>query len=162
MQFTQEHSSHGAVTVTLAGQKTNSALAQTVRVEALDNTHELTIKEQNAREQLEKQVEQSFVSTVQEDSCHLELWNGTVEFIELDYLQSLNYSPEECTQMQKLATRLIRLLDCSTLEKAGCVLLEHLGKIKRPYLTPLEEQLLRLLERESGVYLQEEKTCLSI
>ena len=98
------------------------------------------------------------VSAVQEDSCHLQLWNGTVEFIELDYLQSLNYSREECTQMQELATRLARLLDRGTLEKAGCVLLEHWGKIRRPYLTPLEEQLLRLLEEESGVYLQVEQT----
>jgi hypothetical protein len=305
VQFTQEHNSHGAVTVTLAGQKTNSALVQTVRVEDLDSTHELTLKEQNAREQLEKQVEQSFylagkalqqlrdrrlyrsthsrfedycfdrfgfhrrhlyyligaavvvdnlsvaecaqfvhilptresqcrpltplepklqravwqqavayaggkvpstrivkevvkeltratnvsnphyvgevclihardepklrgknkcwaiVSAVQEDSCHLKLWNGTVEFIELDYLQSLNYSPDECTQMQELATRLTRLLDRGTLEKAVCVLLEHLGKIRHPYLTPLEEQLLKLLERESGVDRTEKPTELN-
>ena len=305
MGFTQEHNSHGAVTLTLAGPKTNSALAQKGRVAELDSTYELTIKEQNAREQLEKQVEQSFylagkalqklrdqrlyrsthsrfedycldrfgfhrrhpyhligaalvidnlsvtecaqivhilptresqcrpltplepklqraawqqavayaggkvpstrivkevvkeltratnvnnphyvgevclilardepklrgknkcwgiVSAVQEDSCHLQLWNGTVEFIELDYLQSLNYSPEECTQMQELATRLTRLLDCGTLEKAGCVLLEHFGKIKRPYLTPLEEQLLGLLEQESGVYRTEKPTELN-
>ena len=60
MQFTQVHNSHGAVTVTLAGQKANSALLQTVRVEDIVGISELTAKEQNARKQLEKQVEQSF------------------------------------------------------------------------------------------------------
>jgi hypothetical protein len=40
------------------------------------------------------------------------------------------------------------------LEKAVCVLLEHLGKIRHPYLTPLEEQLLRFLEQEFGVFHQ--------
>ena len=60
--------------------------------------------------------------------------------------------------MQKLVTRLTRLLDYGTLEKAACVLLEHWGKIKRPYLTPLEEQLLRLVEQESGVFRQTPQT----
>lgn len=56
MQFTQEHNSHGAVTVTLAGQKANSALVQTLRVEDIDSISELTLKQLNVREQLEKQV----------------------------------------------------------------------------------------------------------
>lgn len=305
MQFTQKRNSSGAVNIALNEPKANLALVKTVRVEELDSNLELTIKEQNAREQLEKQVEQSFylagkalqqlrdqrlyrsthsrfedyclerfgfhrrhsynliaaasvvdnlsvvecaqfvhilptresqcrpltplepklqraawqqavayagekvpstrivkevvreltrptkvnnphyvgevclilardepklrgknkcwaiVSAVQEDSCHVQLWNGTVESIELDYLQSLNYSPEECTQMQELATRLTRLLERDTLEKAGWVLLEHFGKIRLPYLTLLEEQLLRLLERESGVYRTEKATELN-
>ena len=59
------------------------------------------------------------VSAVQEDSCHLQIWHGTVEFIELDNLQSLNYSPEECSQMQELATRLTRLLDRGTVSLFG-------------------------------------------
>lgn len=293
MQFTQEHNSHGAVTIVLGGQKANSGLAETLRVEDLENTDELTAKEQNAREQLEKQVEQSFylagkalqklrdrrlyrsthsrfedyclerfgfhrrhlynligaalvvdnlsvaecaqivhilptresqcrpltplepklqrtawqqavgdaggkvpssrivtkvvkqltkatdikqphyigeiclilagdepklrgknkcwgiVSAVQEDSCHLQLWDGIVEFIEIDYLQSLNYSLDECRQMQQLATRLTRLVNSNTLEKVAYVLLEHLGKIRRPYLTPIEKQLLTVLEQQS-------------
>ncbi|MGK7897256.1 MAG: hypothetical protein AB4372_27470 [Xenococcus sp. (in: cyanobacteria)] len=305
MQFTQEHNLPGAVTIALNEPKANLALVQSVREEELDNTFELTLKQQNAREQLEKQIEQSFylagkalqqlrderlyrsthstfedyclerfgfhrrhsynligaalvvdnlsviecaqfvhilptresqcrpltpleptlqrvawqqsvayaggkvpstrivkevvkeltrptninnrhyvgevclllakdepklrgknkcwaiVSAVQEDSCHLQVWNGIVEFIELDYLQSLNYSPEECTQMQELANRLTRLLECDTLEKAACVLLEHLGKIKRPYLTSFEEQVLKLIEQESGVYPQGEETDLN-
>ncbi|MDJ0573024.1 MAG: hypothetical protein QNJ53_28855 [Pleurocapsa sp. MO_192.B19] len=49
MQFTQEHNSHGAVTVTFAGQKANSALVQTVRVEDIVGTSELTLKEQLLR-----------------------------------------------------------------------------------------------------------------
>ena len=60
MQLTQEHNSHGAVTITVAEPKANSALVQTERVEDIVGTSELTRKEQNAREQLEKQVEQSF------------------------------------------------------------------------------------------------------
>ncbi|MGK7950775.1 MAG: hypothetical protein AB4368_18850 [Xenococcaceae cyanobacterium] len=36
-----------------------------------------------------------------------------------------------------------------------------MGKIQRPYLTPLEEQLLRLLERESGVYRTKKPTELN-
>lgn len=294
MQFTQEHNSHGSVTIALAGQKANSASVQTVRGVDLDGRSELTPKEQNAREQLEKQVEQSFylagkalqqlrdqrlyrsthsrfedycldrfgfhrrhlyyligaavvvdnlsvaecaqivhifptresqcrpltplepklqrsawqqavayaggkvpstrivkevvkeltratnvsnphyvgevclilardepklrgknkcwgiVSAVQEDSCHLQLWNGTIELIELDYLQSLNYSSNECSQIQELATRLTKLLDRIPSEQAVLGLLEHLGKIRRPYLTPIEEQLLTFLEQEAG------------
>ena len=57
-----------------------------------------------------------------------------MEFIALDYLQSLNYSLEERTQMQELATRLNRVFDRGTLEKAGCVLLEYLERIRHPYL----------------------------
>jgi len=90
------------------------------------------------------------VSAVQEDSCHLQLWNGTVEFVELDHLQSLNYSSDECKQIQELATRLTRLLNSGTSEQAVWVLLEHFGKIRRPYLTPIEEQLLKFLEQETG------------
>jgi hypothetical protein len=294
VQFTQEHNSHGSVTIALAGQKANSASVQTVRGVDLDGRSELTPKEQNAREQLEKQVEQSFylagkalqqlrdqrlyrsthsrfedycldrfgfhrrhlyyligaavvvdnlsvaecaqivhifptresqcrpltplepklqrsawqqavayaggkvpstrivkevvkeltratnvsnphyvgevclilardepklrgknkcwgiVSAVQEDSCHLQLWNGTIELIELDYLQSLNYSSNECSQIQELATRLTKLLDRIPSEQAVLGLLEHLGKIRRPYLTPIEEQLLTFLEQEAG------------
>jgi hypothetical protein len=73
-----------------------------------------------------------------------------VEFVELDYLQSLNYSSNECKQIQELATRLTRLLNSGTSEQAVCILLEHLGKIRRPYLTPIEKQLLKFLEREAG------------
>ncbi|MGK7935194.1 MAG: hypothetical protein AB4206_05245, partial [Xenococcaceae cyanobacterium] len=60
MQFTKEHNSHGAATIALAEPKANSAFVQTERVEDIVGTSELTIKEENAREQLEKQVEQSF------------------------------------------------------------------------------------------------------
>ena len=60
MQLTQEHNSPGAVTIALNEPKANLALVQTVREEELESTLELTLKEQNAREQLEKQVEQSF------------------------------------------------------------------------------------------------------
>ena len=73
----------------------------------------------------------------------------------------MNYGPEECTQVQELANRLTRLLECDTLEKAASVLLEHLGKIRSPYLTSLEEQLLKLIEQESGVYPREEEIDLS-
>lgn len=72
-----------------------------------------------------------------------------MEFIEFEYLQSLNYSLDECRQIQQLAKRLTILANSESLEKVAYVLLEHLGKIRRPYLTPIEEQLLTVLEQES-------------
>ena len=56
MQLTQEHNSPGTVTIALNEPKANLALVQNIKEEKLDSTLELTLKQQNAREQLEKHV----------------------------------------------------------------------------------------------------------
>ena len=93
----------------------------------------------------------AIVIAVQEHSCHLQLWNQTIDFVEMDYLKPLDYSPDECKNMQDLATRLLKLHDAGALEESTDVILKHFGKIRRPQLTPMEEKLLTFLEQESGI-----------
>ena len=44
--------------------------------------------------------------------------------------------------------RITKLRNCGKLEAAAYANLKHLGEVKRPYLTQLEQKLLRLLEQE--------------
>ncbi|MBD2255008.1 hypothetical protein [Nostoc parmelioides] len=44
-----------------------------------------------------------------------------------------------------------KLRDRANLEEAARALLKHLGELKRPYLTQVEEKLLSLIEQEFGV-----------
>ncbi|MDZ8225108.1 hypothetical protein [Nostoc sp. ChiVER01] len=47
--------------------------------------------------------------------------------------------------------RIRRLQDNESLEEAARAVLKHLGELKRPYLTAVEEKLLGLIEQEYGV-----------
>jgi len=53
--------------------------------------------------------------------------------------------------MREICDRISRLSNCGKLEEAAYVNLKHLGELKRPYLTPLEEKLLGLLEQDYGI-----------
>ncbi len=81
----------------------------------------------------------------------LKLWNQSVDLIRPEYFKSLQYSEEECTQVEVLCERIRQLLDTGNLEESARSILAKLGKIKRPYLTSLEEKLLELLEQEYGL-----------
>ncbi|WP_235018911.1 hypothetical protein [Tolypothrix sp. NIES-4075] len=50
------------------------------------------------------------------------------------------------TQVLELGDRLTKLRNSGKLEEAATSLLQHIGQVKRPYLTPLEEKLLSVLE----------------
>jgi hypothetical protein len=47
--------------------------------------------------------------------------------------------------------RIRRLRENENLENAPSAVLKHLGELKRPYLTVVEEKLLSLIELEYGV-----------
>ncbi len=91
------------------------------------------------------------VTEIHEYSCDLKLWNQSVDLIRPEYFKSLQYSEEECVQVEVLCERIRQLLDTGNLEESAHSILAKLGKIKRPYLTSLEEKLLELLEKEYGI-----------
>ncbi|PMB16297.1 hypothetical protein [Fischerella thermalis] len=67
--------------------------------------------------------------------------------ITVDHLKSLNYSDTERELRQQLCDRLNKLYNRGNLEEAAISVLKQLGRIQRPYLLPLEENLLRTLEQ---------------
>lgn len=89
------------------------------------------------------------VSHVGEFSCTVAMWDGDY-IVRIDHLKSLNYLDSECQQMQLISDRVNRLRDNENLEEAARTMLKHLGKLKRPYLTAVEEKLLGVLESEYG------------
>jgi hypothetical protein len=50
--------------------------------------------------------------------------------------------------MQLLCDRINRLRENENLEEAARAVLKHLGELKQPYLTVVEDKLLGLIERE--------------
>ena len=65
--------------------------------------------------------------------------------IRLDNLRLIDYSTADCEAMAQLRDRLYSLYSEDLEEVARCNL-DFLGKLDRPYLTPLEEKLLAVLE----------------
>ncbi len=53
--------------------------------------------------------------------------------------------------MQVICDRISRLRENENLEEAARAVLKHLGELKRPYLTAVEEKLLGVIEQEYGV-----------
>ncbi|MGI8504518.1 MAG: hypothetical protein ACR2LR_25825 [Hassallia sp.] len=78
-------------------------------------------------------------------SCTVTAWDGLYT-LKLEHLKSLDYSDMECEQMNLVCDRLTKLRNSGKLEEAATSLLQHIGQIKRPSLTPLEEELLGVLE----------------
>ncbi len=99
----------------------------------------------------------AIVTKVHEYSCDLQLWNGTAELIKPEHLKSMKYTPEEQQQMQSLCHRIIRLRAGGDLEPAAHSILSDLGRKKQPYLTPIEEKLLSVLESEYGLKTTQEE-----
>ncbi|MCC5632903.1 hypothetical protein LC613_35790 [Nostoc sphaeroides CHAB 2801] len=89
------------------------------------------------------------VSQVNEFSCTVKTWNGEYT-VGLQHLKSYNYLPAECEQMQVICDRISRVYS-SSLEESVQKFLESLGRLKRSYLTGLEEKLLSVLELEIKV-----------
>ncbi|MEH1830375.1 MAG: hypothetical protein V7L22_34400 [Nostoc sp.] len=90
------------------------------------------------------------VSHVGEFSCTVTMWDGEYT-VRIDHLKPLNYLESECQQMQLISDRISRLRENEKLEEAARAVLKHLGELKRPYLTVLEEKVLSLIEQEYGV-----------
>jgi hypothetical protein len=90
------------------------------------------------------------VNHVGEFSCTVTTWDGEYT-VRIAHLKPLNYLPAECQQMQLISDRINRLRDNENLEEAARAVLKHLGELKRPYLTAVEEKLLSVIEQEYGV-----------
>lgn len=85
------------------------------------------------------------VSEVYEFSCLVATWDGEY-ILRPKHLKSLEYSPDECKQMENLGVRMTLLHQTGKLDEASLWILNGLAKLKTPYLTILEEKLLALLE----------------
>ncbi|MEH1907408.1 hypothetical protein [Nostoc sp.] len=90
----------------------------------------------------------AIVSAVNDFSCTMRVWDGEYT-VGLQHLKSHNYLPAECEQMQVICDRINRVYS-SGLEESVQRFLESLGKLKRAYLTDLEEKVLSVLELETG------------
>ena len=89
------------------------------------------------------------VNQVYDFSCTVAVWDGEYT-VKLDNLKSLQYLDADCEQMRKISLRISKLHNCGLLEDAAYTILLHLGEMKRPYLTSLEEKLLGILETMYG------------
>ena len=78
-------------------------------------------------------------------SCTVTAWDGLYT-LQLEHLKPLEYSGMDCEQMNSVCDRLTKLRNSGKLEEAAMSVLQHIGQVKRPYLTPLEEKLLSVLE----------------
>ncbi|MEO1672609.1 MAG: hypothetical protein AAFR62_08750 [Cyanobacteria bacterium J06629_2] len=92
------------------------------------------------------------VSEVYEFSCSVATWDNEY-ILRPEHLQSLEYSQDECKQMENLGVRMSELHQTGNLDEAALWILNGLSKLKTPYLTILEEKLLALLELEYGTAL---------
>ena len=90
------------------------------------------------------------VQNVGDFSCTVMAWDGEYT-VRIDHLKLFEYSDVECEQMRGICDRMTRLRNGGFLEPTAQALLKQLGELKRPYLTPLEEKLLQLVEVEYGV-----------
>jgi hypothetical protein len=90
------------------------------------------------------------VSQVNNFSCTVSAWDGDYT-VKVEHLKSLDYSDEDCNRLKEVCSRITKLRNLSNIESAASANLKHLGEIKRPYLTLLEEKLLKFLESEYGL-----------
>jgi hypothetical protein len=74
-----------------------------------------------------------------------------VEFVRPEYLKKLDYSEDECEEIQALCERLYKIREHSP-EPTVYSFLSDLGKIKRSSLTAIEDRLLSVLEQEYGIF----------
>ena len=94
------------------------------------------------------------VTEVYEFSCQVNTWNGEY-IVRPEYLKSCNYSEIECRQIEDIGVRMSLLHEKGGLDTAALWILHGLAKLDKPYLEPLEEKLLTLLEKE---YLTDDKS----
>lgn len=93
----------------------------------------------------------AIVTAVYEFSCDLQFWNGVAELVKVDYLKELGYTEPECQSVRQLCDRIKRLREKDNLEDTAYAFLGLLGKLKRPYLSDLEEEMLSVLEKTYGL-----------
>ena len=80
-----------------------------------------------------------------DSSCIVNTWNDRLE-IPVNNLKSQKYDEQQYRAIEDLGVRMTLLHQTGKLDKAALWILEGLAKLDNPYLTPLEEKLLRVLE----------------
>ena len=81
------------------------------------------------------------ITAVHNFTCDLEFWNGTATLIKPEYLESLNFTEQQCLERKSLCTRL-KHLSLRNPEFIAYRMLLELGRKREPELTPLEMKLL--------------------
>lgn len=87
------------------------------------------------------------VGEVHEYSCMVNTWEDRY-LLPIENLKSCGYSQPECQIVEELNLRMIKLYKTEELDEAALWILKGLAKIKRPYLTEMENKLLSFLEAE--------------
>jgi hypothetical protein len=91
------------------------------------------------------------VFQVLETVCWVACWDGQYQ-VPKENLQPFEYSPAQRESMSKLERRLRRFQDGAVVvEAASYTILQQFGKVERPFLTELEEALLKFLEDNYGL-----------
>ena len=80
-------------------------------------------------------------------SCQVTTWDNKY-VLRSENLKSLGYSPEERQQMAHISDRMNLIHETGNLDDAALWVLNGLAKLNTPYLSDLEEKLLKLLEQE--------------
>ncbi|MGH2415581.1 MAG: hypothetical protein ACRDEA_18200, partial [Microcystaceae cyanobacterium] len=89
------------------------------------------------------------VTEVHEFGCTVRAWDGEY-LVRIENLKLLDYSLAQKEVIHRLCQRLNRLYQAYS-EETALAVLASLGKLNRPYLTAIEEKLLRFLEDEGGL-----------
>ncbi|MDF5724408.1 MAG: hypothetical protein PUP91_28900 [Rhizonema sp. PD37] len=92
------------------------------------------------------------ITSIGDYSCTVETWDAEY-VVKLEHLKSFDYLEEECAKMQQLCLRLKKLHSLGNLDTAAYWVLNGLSKLSTPYLTPLQEKLLGVLEQEYAIAL---------
>ncbi|WP_148204756.1 hypothetical protein [Microcystis aeruginosa] len=93
----------------------------------------------------------AIVTAVHLRSCDLRLHDGAIDLVKIEYLKELGYTEGDCQTVRRLCDRLSRLREGEELEDTALAFLGILGKLQRPYLSALEEEMLTMLEKYYGL-----------
>ena len=80
-------------------------------------------------------------------SCLVKTWDGIIQ-VKIENLKDVYYSSQQQQEIKKISHRLSQIPQ-NQLEDSVKQFLEALGKINRPFLTPLEDKILTLIETKS-------------
>jgi hypothetical protein len=87
------------------------------------------------------------ITAITDFTCSIQFWNGTATLIKPEWLESLNFTPEQCQARKVLCTRLNQLAQLKP-ELIVYRLLLDLGRRTEAQLTQMEMNLLEFMERE--------------
>ena len=90
------------------------------------------------------------ITRVASFSCEVKMWDGGY-IVKPENLKSLDFLEDDCSAMSELCFRLRRLYEIKDLDEVALSLLNTLGKRTKPYLTPVQEKVLAVIEQEYGI-----------